>query len=53
MQEITEVWAIIRELLDSQKLAVLSTQDHLQPYSNLVAFADSQSIGGTGVSPVH
>jgi nitroimidazol reductase NimA-like FMN-containing flavoprotein (pyridoxamine 5'-phosphate oxidase superfamily) len=39
MEEIAEVWAIIRELLESQRLAVLSTQGKEQPYSNLVAFA--------------
>jgi len=44
MQEITEVWAIIRELLDSQRLAVLSTQDQIQPYSNLVAFAATPDL---------
>jgi nitroimidazol reductase NimA-like FMN-containing flavoprotein (pyridoxamine 5'-phosphate oxidase superfamily) len=44
MQETTEVWAIIRELLDSQRLAVLSTQDHIQPYSNLVAFAATPDL---------
>ena len=38
MEEIAEVWAIIRELLESQRLAVLSTQGKEQPYSNLVAF---------------
>ena len=44
MQEIGEVWLIIRELLESQRLAVLSTQDHLQPYSNLVAFAATPDL---------
>ena len=39
MEEVAEVWAIIRELLESQRLAVLSTQGKEQPYSNLVAFA--------------
>ena len=38
MEENAEVWTIIRELLESQKLAVLSTQGKEQPYSNLVAF---------------
>ena len=38
MEEIAEVWAVIRELLESQRLAVLSTQGKEQPYSNLVAF---------------
>jgi len=44
MQEIGEVWAIIRELLESQRLAVLSTQDQIQPYSNLVAFAATPDL---------
>jgi len=44
MEENTEVWAIIRELLESQRLAVLSTQDHIQPYSNLVAFAATPDL---------
>ena len=35
----TDMIKIIRELTISQKLAVLSTQDHGQPYSNLMAFA--------------
>ena len=39
MAEIAEIWTIIRELLESQRLAVLSTQGKEQPYSNLVAFA--------------
>jgi nitroimidazol reductase NimA-like FMN-containing flavoprotein (pyridoxamine 5'-phosphate oxidase superfamily) len=44
MQKIGEVGFIIRELLESQRLAVLSTQDHLQPYSNLVAFAATPDL---------
>jgi heme iron utilization protein len=44
MQEIAEVWAIIRDLLNSQRLAVLSTQGPLQPYSNLVAFAAAPDL---------
>ena len=39
MAEIAEIWTIIRELLESQRLAVLSTLGKEQPYSNLVAFA--------------
>jgi hypothetical protein len=35
----TEISKISRNLLMSQKLAVLSTQDHGQPYINLMAFA--------------
>jgi hypothetical protein len=36
MEEVAEVWTIIRGLLESQRLAVLSTQGKKQPYSNLV-----------------
>jgi general stress protein 26 len=41
MAETAEVLKIIRNLLASQRLAVLSTQNQGQPYSNLVAFAVS------------
>jgi len=44
MKETAEVWATIRELLESQRLAVLSTQDQIQPYSNLVAFAATPDL---------
>ena len=44
MTDIAEVWATIRALLESQRLAVLSTQDHIQPYSNLVAFAATPDL---------
>ena len=44
MTDIAEVWATIRELLEFQRLAVLSTQDHIQPYSNLVAFAATPDL---------
>jgi heme iron utilization protein len=44
MEEIAEVWATIRELLESQRLAVLSTQSQIQPYSNLVAFAATPDL---------
>jgi hypothetical protein len=44
MEEIAEVWATIRELLESQKVAVLSTLGHIQPYSNLVAFAATPDL---------
>lgn len=39
MEKTPEVVDNIRELLASQRLAVLSTQNQGQPYSNLVAFA--------------
>lgn len=44
MTDTAEVWATIRALLESQRLAVLSTQDHSQPYSNLVAFAATPDL---------
>jgi nitroimidazol reductase NimA-like FMN-containing flavoprotein (pyridoxamine 5'-phosphate oxidase superfamily) len=44
MEEIAEVWTIVRELLESQRLAVLSTQGQIQPYSNLVAFAATPDL---------
>jgi nitroimidazol reductase NimA-like FMN-containing flavoprotein (pyridoxamine 5'-phosphate oxidase superfamily) len=44
MEEIAEVWTIVRELLESQRLAVLSTQGQVQPYSNLVAFAATPDL---------
>jgi heme iron utilization protein len=40
----TEISKISRNLLMSQKLAVLSTQDHGQPYINLMAFAASDDL---------
>ena len=39
MQDTQETLALIRDLLESQKLAVLSTQNHGQPYCNLIAIA--------------
>ncbi len=44
MPETAEVLEIIRNLLASQRLAVLSTQNQGQPYSNLVAFAVSADL---------
>ena len=44
MEEIAEVWTVIRELLESQSLAVLSTQMSGRPYSNLIAFAASGDL---------
>lgn len=35
---------VIKNLVDSQKLAVLSTQNHGQPYSNLLAFAATEDL---------
>jgi heme iron utilization protein len=39
MIDTPETLAVIRNLLESQKLAVLSTQNHGQPYCNLIALA--------------
>jgi uncharacterized pyridoxamine 5'-phosphate oxidase family protein len=36
--------AVIRNLLESQKLGVLATQNHGQPYSNLIAFAATADL---------
>jgi nitroimidazol reductase NimA-like FMN-containing flavoprotein (pyridoxamine 5'-phosphate oxidase superfamily) len=44
MTDIAEAWTTIRALLESQRLAVLSTQDHIQPYSNLMAFAATPDL---------
>jgi hypothetical protein len=44
MPEAAEVLEIIRNLLASQRLAVLSTQNQGQPYSNLVAFAAAPDL---------
>jgi nitroimidazol reductase NimA-like FMN-containing flavoprotein (pyridoxamine 5'-phosphate oxidase superfamily) len=39
MTDTPETLALIRNLLESQNLAVLSTQNHGQPYCNLIALA--------------
>jgi len=44
MQNTPEGLDLIRNLLESQKLAVLSTQDHGQPYSNIVAMAATADL---------
>jgi heme iron utilization protein len=44
MNNTPETLAITRRLLESQKLAVLSTQDHGQPYSNIVAIAATDDL---------
>lgn len=44
MQDTQEVLDLIRNLLESQKLAVLSTQDHGQPYCNLMAIAATEDL---------
>ena len=44
MQDTSETLVLIRNLLESQKLAVLSTQDHGQPYCNLIAIAATDDL---------
>ena len=44
MQNTPETLVLIRNLLESQKLAVLSTQDHGQPYCNLMAIAATDDL---------
>ena len=44
MSEESELEQLIRELFESQKLAVLGTQNEGQPYANLVAFAPSHDL---------
>jgi nitroimidazol reductase NimA-like FMN-containing flavoprotein (pyridoxamine 5'-phosphate oxidase superfamily) len=44
LSEESELEHFIRELFESQKLAVLGTQNEGQPYANLVAFAPSVDL---------
>ena len=44
MNDNPETLAVIRNLLESQKLAVLSTQNHGQPYGNLMAIAGTDDL---------
>ena len=44
MQDTPETLVLIKNLLESQRLAVLSTQDHGQPYSNLMAIAATDDL---------
>jgi heme iron utilization protein len=44
MNNTVDLRAVIRNLLASQKLAVLATQNHGQPYSNLIAFAVTDDL---------
>ena len=44
LSEEAELEDLIRELFESQKLAVLGTQNQGQPYANLVAFAPSDDL---------
>ncbi len=44
LSEESELEHLIRELFESQKLAVLATQNEGQPYANLIAFAASNDL---------
>ena len=44
LSEESELEHLIRELFESQKLAVLATQNEGQPYANLIAFATSDDL---------
>ncbi|GAB4329996.1 MAG: pyridoxamine 5'-phosphate oxidase family protein [Candidatus Abyssubacteria bacterium] len=44
MQDILKAKELLRELLASQKLAVLATQAEGQPYASLVAFAATRDL---------
>jgi nitroimidazol reductase NimA-like FMN-containing flavoprotein (pyridoxamine 5'-phosphate oxidase superfamily) len=44
LSEESELEKLIRELFESQKLAVLATQNKGQPYANLIAFAASDNL---------
>ena len=44
LSEESELEHLMRELFDSQKLAVLGTQNQGQPYANLIAFAASEDL---------
>ena len=44
MQDNAEILDLIRNLLESQRLGVLSTQDHGQPYCNIIAIAATADL---------
>jgi len=44
MTELSQVTQLLSDLFSSQKLAVISTQGDGQPYSNLVAFAETGDL---------
>ncbi len=44
MERITSLKKSLKNLLESQRLAVLATQDRKQPYGNLVAFASTRDL---------
>jgi nitroimidazol reductase NimA-like FMN-containing flavoprotein (pyridoxamine 5'-phosphate oxidase superfamily) len=44
MKDTEEISELIRNLLTSQRFAVLATESEGQPYSNLVAFAEADNL---------
>ena len=40
-----EIQAVLRDLLHSQRFAVLATDDHGQPFASLMAFAATEDLG--------
>ena len=52
LSEESELELLIRELFESQKLAVLGTQNEGQPYANLVAFAPSEDLKSLYLLPL-
>ena len=44
MNDTPETLTVVRNLLESQRLAVLSTQNHGQPYSNIIAMAATDDL---------
>ena len=44
MTELSQVTQLLSDLFSSQRLAVISTQGGGQPYSNLVAFAETDDL---------
>ena len=44
MTKLQQVAQLLRDLLASQRLAVLATAENGQPYSNLVAFAETDEL---------
>lgn len=44
MAELSQFTQFLSDLFSSQRLAVISTQDGGQPYSNLVAFAETDDL---------
>ena len=44
MSNPSEAKELIRQIVESQRFAVLATQFEGQPYSNLVAFAEAEDL---------